>query len=84
GREALVAAAAESAAPSVAAQDLPASMHVLTHRDLHLHPVLVACGDEHARVVRESGEGGWFTASQWTALGLPAPIRKLLDALPPV
>ena len=84
GREALVATAAESAAPSVALQDLPASLHVLTHRDLHLHPVLVAWGDDHARVVRESDEGGWFTASQWTALGLPAPIRKLLDALPPV
>lgn len=31
------------------------------------------------------GEGsgsGWFDRAQWQALGLPAPIRKMLEALP--
>ena len=56
---------------------LPAFVHVLTHRDLHLHPVAVEVGvpgSSHA-------DAGWFTREQWQALGLPAPIRKLLDAL---
>jgi A/G-specific adenine glycosylase len=51
-------------------------LHVLTHRDLHLHRVQVTLpgGDL-------GGESGaWFTACSWSALGLPAPIRKLLNA----
>lgn len=55
------------------AQHLPAFVHVLTHRDLHLHPVLVAG-------TQPPGEGRWCSAAQWAALGLPAPVRKLLDA----
>jgi A/G-specific adenine glycosylase len=48
--------------------------HVLTHRDLHLHPVRLlgqfapAC------------EGQWVDADAWSAMGLPAPIRVLLAA----
>jgi A/G-specific adenine glycosylase len=26
-----------------------------------------------------AGEGEWLTAEQWPALGLPAPVRKLLQ-----
>ncbi|MBS0467476.1 MAG: A/G-specific adenine glycosylase [Proteobacteria bacterium] len=71
------------AAPAVAmAQDLPAFTHVLTHRDLHLHPVLLrgsaAAAGAHCA---EPSAAGWFTREQWQALGLPAPVRKLLDAL---
>jgi len=55
----------------------PAFTHVLTHRNLRLHPVLVR-GDGAA-----GGPGGaWFDAQGWRALGLPAPVRKLLEALP--
>lgn len=54
-------------------QELPPFVHVLTHRDLHLHPV---------RVRRAQAAGGapgqWFSAEQLPALGLPAPVRKLL------
>ena len=51
----------------------PAFLHVLTHRDLHLHPVL-------ARIASaESEPGDWYTRAQWTAMGLPAPVRKLLE-----
>jgi A/G-specific adenine glycosylase len=51
----------------------PAFVHVLTHKDLHLH----AC-----RVLVTSttslGDGRWVSTGEWPGLGLPAPIRKLL------
>jgi A/G-specific adenine glycosylase len=49
--------------------------HVLTHKDLHIHPV-------HLTVKTKSDikvAGQWFAANEWPKLGLPAPIRKLLD-----
>jgi A/G-specific adenine glycosylase len=48
--------------------------HVLTHRDLHLHPVRLTGSALSAPVV----EGQWVNADAWPALGLPAPIRTLL------
>ena len=51
-------------------------VHVLTHKDLHLHPVIAVLG-EQAPVL---GEGSWFTADAWPVLGLPAPVRKLLES----
>ena len=56
------------------AVDLPVFTHVLTHKDLHIHPVqiqLPASGKLQA-------EGAWFEAARWPQLGLPAPVRKLL------
>jgi A/G-specific adenine glycosylase len=53
--------------------------HVLTHKDLFLHPVqisLPAC-------VKLDANGSWVAADQWPALGLPAPVRKLLTELGP-
>jgi A/G-specific adenine glycosylase len=49
-------------------------VHVLTHKDLHLHPV-------QARVPRgwNAGEGAWFGEAEWPALGLPAPVRRFLE-----
>ena len=52
-------------------------LHVLTHRDLHLHPVVVGQAVE----LKPDDGGGWFTAEQIAALGLPAPVRKLLAGL---
>lgn len=48
--------------------------HVLTHRDLYLHPVKLMglTGQSPA------GEGQWVDAQAWPDLGLPAPIRTLL------
>ncbi len=64
-------------------QELPAFTHQLTHRDLHLHPVLlqVQAGTDAARSAQEDAPGGWFGPQEWGALGLPAPIRVLLDGL---
>ena len=59
-------------------QHLPAHTHVLTHKDLFLHPVrlqLAENADEGAAL----GEGGWFLPQAWAAAGLPAPVRKLLE-----
>jgi A/G-specific adenine glycosylase len=56
-------------------RDGAAFVHVLTHKDLHLHPVAVDCGDE-----LPLASGAWFGAEEWSAFGLPAPVRKLLTA----
>ena len=54
--------------------DAPAFTHVLTHKDLHLHPVRLTAPVRALNGV----EGRWFSLSEASALGLPAPIRKLL------
>jgi A/G-specific adenine glycosylase len=55
--------------------ELQPVLHVLTHRDLHLHPVAVrgAFGGSL------SDHGEWLEPHQWAGMGLPAPIRKLLS-----
>ena len=50
-------------------------LHVLTHKDLHLHPVAVELGGN----ALGAGQGGWFGGNDWGRLGLPAPIRRLLE-----
>jgi A/G-specific adenine glycosylase len=52
----------------------PAFKHVLTHKDLHLHPVRLQLKRPHA-----FAGGRWVSAAEWPALGLPAPVRKLLN-----
>lgn len=62
-----------------AREDLPAFLHVLTHKDLHIHPVrlrVAALGDVAL-------DGGWYLPHQWQRLGLPAPVRKLLETQGP-
>jgi A/G-specific adenine glycosylase len=59
-----------------ALNDAPAFLHVLTHKDLHLHPVCVTL-PAHARAC---SEGDWIAADAWPPLGLPSPIRKLLES----
>jgi len=51
-------------------------LHVLTHRDLHLHPHVVT-----ASLFAQPGEhGAWYGGADWPSLGLPAPVRKLLGS----
>ncbi|CAM3342807.1 A/G-specific adenine glycosylase [Paracidovorax anthurii] len=59
-------------------QELEGIFHALTHRDLHLHPVLLPW-PAHRDV--DVADGSWFDAGQWQGQGLPAPIRKLLGQL---
>ncbi len=58
------------------ARDQTPFVHVLTHKDLHLHPVSAQCTAKTAI----AGAGRWFAADEWAELGLPAPVRKLLAA----
>ena len=49
--------------------------HVLTHRDLHLHPIRL----QMPAGVSPQGEGRWIDSHEWPQLGLPAPVRSLLE-----
>lgn len=49
-------------------------VHVLTHKDLHLHPVQAVVSAEWS-----GAEGAWFKAAEWPGLGLPAPVRRFLE-----
>lgn len=62
---------------AAAVEELPAFLHVLTHRDLHLHPVQAL--QDAAHDGPKDGNAGWYAPKQWGALGLPAPVRKLLS-----
>jgi len=54
-------------------QAWPAFKHVLTHRDLYLHPMVL----DVSRPLRGT-DGIWARADEWAVLGLPAPVRTLL------
>jgi A/G-specific adenine glycosylase len=64
-------------------QLLPTFKHVLTHKDMHLSPV-IAGFFENQKMPPTNGavSGSWFLSDEWQALGLPAPIRKLLEKEP--
>jgi len=55
-------------------QFAPAFVHVLTHKDLHLHVAHLAL--PAAKNLGETGQ--WWAAQDWPNLGLPAPVRQLL------
>ena len=60
-------------------QYLPPFKHVLTHKDMHLSPVIAkfSTGQNVAPALL-TPTGRWFLPGQWQLAGLPAPIRKLL------
>jgi A/G-specific adenine glycosylase len=59
--------------------------HVLTHKDLHLKTVFSAFPAKQdmpspkGEVNDQVSAGAWIAATDWPLLGLPAPIRKLLE-----
>ena len=57
-----------------ALRDRPVFKHVLTHKDLHLHPVQIALPGK----AFELPAGNWYDADAWPQLGLPAPVRRML------
>jgi A/G-specific adenine glycosylase len=63
-------------------QNLPTFKHVLTHKDMRLSPILVGFSANQKMPSTHSGAGGWFLPGEWPLLGLPAPIRKLLENEP--
>ncbi len=65
-----------AACPQVqVAQYIPPFKHVLTHRDLHLHPVKLTLPDDAA----PRCDGQWVHPHDWPQMGLPAPMRRLLE-----
>ncbi len=58
-------------------QDGAVFKHVLTHKDLHVHPVQLNL-PSIAKLGAAMGQGQWVAANKWPELGLPAPVRKLL------
>ncbi len=59
-----------------ALSDTAVFTHVLTHKDLCLHPVRL----QLANPALLSDRGEWIAAEAWPLLGLPAPVRKLLSS----
>ncbi len=56
--------------------------HVLTHKDLHIHPVHLKLAEKPKltewQSQRQSHGGRWIESDGWPQLGLPAPVRQLL------
>ena len=61
-------------------QPAPAFTHVLTHKDLHLHPWRLTLPAKAYQAVQWDA-GQWIASDAWPTLGLPAPIRKLLQPM---
>lgn len=53
-------------------------VHVLTHKDMRLSPMLLQVSAREAKSIQLPGQGAWVARDVWLGLGLPAPIRKLL------
>jgi A/G-specific adenine glycosylase len=58
--------------------DEPAFVAVMTHKDLHIHPVAVSLDGTASLAARD---GRWLSPGEWTVLGLPATIRKRLEGI---
>ena len=57
--------------------------HVLTHKDMHLSPLIARfSANQTMPPIDPDAKGHWFLAAEWPQLGLPAPIRKLLQNQP--
>jgi A/G-specific adenine glycosylase len=64
-------------------QILPSFKHVLTHKDMHLSPVMAGFSVSQKMPSNATASSGrWVLPGEWQALGLPAPIRKLLGNEP--
>lgn len=61
-----------------AVETLPAFSHTFTHFDLQLHPQRVRA---HAAPLVAENRWQWIDTDQLARLGLPAPIRRMLDSL---
>ncbi|WOB09212.1 A/G-specific adenine glycosylase [Piscinibacter gummiphilus] len=62
---------------------LPSFTHVLTHLDWTLHPLHVALSPQVTKTALAAitallPAGGWYRLDEALAMGLPAPLRKLL------
>jgi A/G-specific adenine glycosylase len=63
------------------AQALTPFVHVFSHYRLQIQPLLFD-GATAAHAIADNADLRWCTISELSALGLPAPVRSLLTALP--
>lgn len=63
-----------------AARTLESFVHTFSHYHLQITPLLLAVAGS-TRTVADRGDSGWFAAEELGSLGLPAPVRKLLETL---
>ncbi|MCF6264185.1 MAG: A/G-specific adenine glycosylase [Xanthomonadales bacterium] len=56
-------------------QQLSLLTHDFSHFRLHITPLLVS----HTQMIVKEAEGSYFTTNDWRKLGLPAPIRQILE-----
>ncbi len=71
-----------AAVPAAAIEDLidgDVFKHVLTHKDLHIHPVHLQTVEKPKHAALKI-KGNWVATDAWPKLGLPAPVRKLLTS----
>ena len=66
---------------AVQVQSLAAVSHALTHRELRLHPLLIDFAPSAGEPASASGR--WVPMEQLVELGLPTPVRSLLERLSP-
>ncbi len=55
-------------------------VHAFTHYHLRITPRLLACPDARAAVA-DDADHAWVARAELRSLGLPAPVRRLLDTL---
>ena len=63
------------------AQSLTPFVHVFSHYRLHIQPLLFD-GATPAHAIADNADLRWCTTAELPSLGLPAPVRTLLLALP--
>lgn len=76
------ASAFDAAVGAARIDDLDVVVHALTHKDLYLHPRRWNVDARQALALEQQSHlpGAWHAADAWPGLGLPAPVRRLLEA----
>lgn len=64
-----------------ATQSLSAFLHIFTHYRLTIAPVLVTARNNAFNAPAQRGPAQWIRLTEMDKLGMPAPVRKLLDGL---
>lgn len=68
------------AARAAAPMELERFVHTFSHYRLDVTPLLFDTAVRESRIA-DDPDHGWYSRAEWPALGLPAPVRKLLEKL---